>query len=118
MRRVEITKDFLLERSIPEPNSGCWLWTGMTNHKGYGYIVQRQGGKARYLRAHRVSYEMSCGSIAPGMLVLHRCDVRLCINPAHLYVGTYLDNSADAVRKGRLIGRRPRGPARETPILA
>ena len=48
-----------------------------------------------------MAYELVCGEIPKGMKVLHSCDVRSCVNPHHLFLGTNNDNSKDMVRKGR-----------------
>lgn len=86
---------------FPEPNSGCWLWDGTLHHDGYGQI--RIDGVVH--RAHRLSYEIHCGGIPDGLGALHKCDVRCCVNPDHIYAGTDKDNSRDKVRRGRtLIG--------------
>jgi len=91
------------EKYIPEPMSGCWLWTAGMRGKEYGAF--RKGGETRY--AHRVSYELHVGPIPSGMCVLHRCDTPLCVNPGHLFLGTYADNAADRDNKGRgAIGER------------
>lgn len=77
--------------------TGCWLWTGRLNHKGYGTVTFR--GKS--WQAHRAMYADRVSEIPAGLLVLHRCDVRACVNPEHLFTGTNQDNMSDMVAKGR-----------------
>lgn len=89
---------------MPEPNSGCWLWIGATKGN-YGAIKVR--GRKGMRRAHRVSYELHVGPIGSGLFVCHKCDVPLCVNPEHLFLGTRADNMLDMVRKGRNRGPQP-----------
>jgi len=82
-----------------DPATQCWNWTGCISH---GYGVLKLGGRAGAVRrVHRLSWEVHRGSIPSGLCVLHTCDNRACINPDHLWLGTYRDNNQDAWRKGR-----------------
>lgn len=76
----------------------CWEWTGFKN-KGYGQLEFR--GKTQ--RAHRVVWMLIYGEIPDGLCVLHHCDNPSCCNPAHLFLGTMLDNNRDMIKKGRQI---------------
>ena len=87
-------------RSIPVPESGCWLWAiGMTSGK-YGAFNQ---GRGVVFKAHRYAYECVHGLIPPGLHILHSCDTPLCVNPDHLRAGTQSDNSADMKARGRSL---------------
>ena len=99
MSKYPLTKRFH-NSYIPEPMSGCWLWIKQTSKKGYGQI---QEGLRRHIAAHRLSYEMHIGEIPKDMLVCHRCDVRCCVNPQHLFIGTPQDNTDDMHRKNRWV---------------
>lgn len=88
-------RDRFFEKVALSP-SGCWLWLGMTAH-GYGYIWN----EGRMLRAHRVSYELHFKRPPDELVVMHTCDVRGCVNPEHLRLGTASDNMRDCVEKGR-----------------
>ena len=86
--------------SIPEPNSGCWLWLGSVQGKsGAGHGRLKWHGQTTL--AHRLSWEIYRGPIPPGMLVCHTCDMGGCVNPDHLFIGIHADNHADRNRKGR-----------------
>ena len=90
-----------VERRGPDE---CWMWTGGGNGTGYGrMIIETIGGKNKMAYPHRVAYESVNGEIPKGMLVCHRCDVRKCCNPSHLFIGTHKDNSDDMTNKGRRI---------------
>lgn len=83
--------------SNTKKTDSCWLWLGATNSKGYG----RVGMKGKVVGAHRYSYEIHKESIPDGLHVLHACDVRHCVNPSHLFLGTNKENVNDRVRKNR-----------------
>jgi hypothetical protein len=86
----------------------CWVWTGNTSRNGYGSI--QSGGKgSATLSAHRLSYEMHKGQIPNGYVVMHSCDNPSCVNPDHLSVGTFKENTADMIGKGRKRTTAPRG---------
>lgn len=88
------------QKYIPEPNSGCWLWLGSASGKTLRAYLPKPGHRNTSLVAARVAWELYRGSIPSGMLVCHTCDNALCVNPEHLYLGTYSDNRADAVARG------------------
>lgn len=80
-----------------DKTSDCWSWQGKIAASGYGRFQIRN----RWYQAHRVAFEMASGEIPDGYQLLHSCDNRRCVNPAHLSIGTCLDNSTDKRSKGR-----------------
>lgn len=98
-RRQKPLIDRLLAKVV-KLSSGCWFFCGTKNGAGYGTIGlgSREEGKGF---AHRVSYELHNGPIPEGMVVCHSCDVKLCVNPEHLFLGTQYDNIKDMKSKGR-----------------
>lgn len=88
----------------------CWIWTGAVG-RDHGYGRFGFGGKV--IGAHQVSYLLAHpelgGHIPEGKCVLHSCDIRRCVNPQHLSLGTILENARDAQTKGRLTGGGVRG---------
>jgi hypothetical protein len=93
--------DRFLSKVTPVPFCGCWLWLGAIQvDTGYGRFGM-PGNTVDY--AHRASWRIFIGEIPARTLVCHECDVRSCVNPQHLFLGTYSDNMQDASRKGRVI---------------
>ena len=83
----------------------CWLWAGTQTRGNYGNVGIRQDGRPVTMRAHRLSWILTHGAIPARMNVLHNCpdgDNPLCVNPAHLWLGTHKQNTDDARQKGRL----------------
>lgn len=90
----------------------CWLWTGCCFSNGYGMF--RTGGTVgrRKLLTHRVAYALVKGEVPEGLNVLHRCDIRNCVNPMHLFLGSAADNAADCTAKHRQGNHAPKHPSR------
>lgn len=82
----------------------CWVWVGPRDSGGYG-IWARHGAIDK---AHRAAWRLFRGAIPPSRMVLHSCDVRNCVNPEHLWLGSQLDNMRDCVLKGRHRSGEPR----------
>ena len=94
----------IAERFWPkvERTADCWLWKGGTSSAGYGQMVI----EGKPVRAHRISWELTHGSIPrwtgfSDLCVLHKCDNKICVNPFHLFLGTQADNMRDRGEKNR-----------------
>lgn len=101
---LAMTKENFLLRV--EKTETCWLWNRHVNKRpgaGYGHTSIVENGRVRGISAHRLAYILFVGPIPSGMQVLHSCDVRHCVRPDHLFIGTQKDNMADMIRKGREV---------------
>lgn len=87
----------LLDKVVKNKETDCWEWTGAKIPTGYGTIRNTEGQTEK---VHRMAFKLFCGD--PGdKHVLHRCDVRNCLCPWHLFLGTHKENMADCRKKDR-----------------
>ena len=98
------------EEKFVKCETGCWEWTACKHNTGYGQMSINQKPKL----SHRLSWEIYVGEIPEDLCVLHQCDNRLCVNPAHLFLGTRGDNARDCKSKGRNAFGERNGMARLT----
>ena len=100
----------ILDRSADDPETGCRNWLLAKNRKGYGVFKIDK----RPMNASRAAYVAFVGPVPAGMCVCHRCDNPACVNPAHLWIGSYKDNWADCRSKGRETKGTANGQAKLT----
>lgn len=85
------------KEKISIDNNGCWKWTGAHADNGYGLIWKG----SKNVAAHRESYRIFIGDVHESDIVCHKCDVRDCVNPGHLFIGDRGDNNRDMFQKRR-----------------
>lgn len=94
--------------TMPITESGCLIWIGRLTANGYGFT--ELPGTAKVISSHRLAWKLFRGEIPSGLHVLHKCDIKCCVNPNHLFLGTQLDNMRDMINKGRFnVGNRLKG---------
>lgn len=79
----------------------CWLWTSKIDRDGYGRFWIGRGHQRKDCSVHRLSWSLHYGLIPEGLCVAHKCDVRNCVRPDHLFLATFAENNADCIAKGR-----------------
>lgn len=94
-------------------SNDCWLWTGSKYSDGYGRTKRFK----KYRLCHKISYELHKGPVPIGIFVCHSCDIRSCVNPNHLWLGTHNDNMKDMVKKKRSKNGIMRGEKNPMAIL-
>ncbi len=94
-RKIEAFNRFMKRVSMSDT---CWIWTGETSANGYGRFWDGE----KKLPAHRWSHGYFIAEVPKGKDACHKCDVRNCVNPAHIFIGSRSENMLDASRKDRL----------------
>lgn len=103
-----------------EKRDGCWRWNGTRAPNGYGMLfvdnLVSQVRSRRTMSAHRFSYLLHYGGLPEGMYICHKCDVKDCVNPDHLYAGTPKQNIQDTLERGQYPRGERNGRAKLTAI--
>lgn len=94
-RKRRNPEDRFLEKVVK--TSSCWLWIGANNGR-YGSF---RNGVSRLVNVHKFSYEFYIEKVPEGLVIMHKCDNTLCVNPFHMSVGTQKENIHDMYKKGR-----------------
>ena len=98
--KLTLSEDELIEfwsmaKKVP---SDCLVWQKGKDRQGYGVYSR----KKKVFKAHRIAYYLEYGAIPKGKIICHQCDSPPCINPKHLFAGTYKQNTHDALGKKRM----------------
>lgn len=106
-RKLKSLEEKFWPKVNKDPNhpKGCWEWMGKKAYNGRNnkYIRGVIRVNNKFIKVHRISYNLHYGEIPPGLEVCHKCDNPLCVNPDHLELGTHQKNMEDCVHRGRLI---------------
>lgn len=101
-------KNRIIERFLSKtkyvPETGCLEWQGGTSYEGYGGFYCCWSGKGKTYPAHRFSYIIHISDVPDEVMILHKCNNKLCVHPDHLYAGTHQDNMNDLRNAGTLAG--------------
>lgn len=102
-RKMQPITDRFWQKVDKNTTSGCWEWRSSIRGNGYGAFFTHLHPEGRKCHgAHRYSWGLFNGAIPEGLLVLHKCDNRICVNPDHLFLGSHVDNMQDCAAKGRV----------------
>lgn len=107
---MQIAKERITKTGYTIDTNGCWIWEGTKLDNGYGQISI----EGKRFSPHRLAWQFVNGEIPEGMFICHSCDVRSCINPEHLFLGSSDDNINDMISKNRNVKHESHGMARLT----